>query len=424
MLYNWYATTGNPTGRTDLLPGGAGVQTAGSTANPFLGYARGEQIVREVLDVSTTAGVPTPSPVGSVLVCQQIAGNNGAAFYANPTYAGLNGIASQNIPGEFGIVLKPGSPIAFDDLPVGSGVGAMIVEEGPVLALCVAPTATGAITYGTFLVSDGTGNLEPLPLPSAAPQPVITPVGGSATAYSYALVAVSVNGTYSAIGTAGSTSTGAATLSTTAYNVITWTPVADAAGYIVLRTASAGTPATTGAIGYVLAGTSVFNDTGLAIQPNTSATQAFPRTAAPATPTVVQVAGATAGTATWSYKVTAILPNGVWSAESTAGSVTTGAATLSTTNANKITWTNVTGAVNYAIDRTAVGTSPSTTGLIGFVTSGTTGFIDYGLAATTFTAQTSPNPNPQSGVVYARSKGTLAAGTTTPTLTPVFVGSF
>jgi hypothetical protein len=116
----------------------------------------------------------------------------------------------------------------------------------------------------------------------------------------------------------------------------------------------------------------------------------------------------------------------VWGAAGTGGSVSTGAATLSAAQGNKITWTPVAGIVSYAIQRTAAGTSPSTTGYIGMATvaQASAGFIDYGIAATTYTQVTTPtNPSPQAGTVIARSLGTLASGTTTPTLVPVWVGA-
>lgn len=427
-LYNITEASGNPTslpqiagGSVFILPGGAGVQNTGQVANPFLGSPRVEQVVREVLDATVVNGVPTPVPTGSVLAVNLLAPNNtGSAIFTAPL-----GVAAPALPGQYGIVLKPGSSLAVDDLPVGSGVGAQIVEEGPVLGLCIAPAAGGGIVPGTLLGSDGTGNLQPFQPPSAAPTPVVTPIGGSATSYSYALVAISANGTYSAVGANGTTAAGVATLTNAAYNAISWTPVDDAqGGYIILRTASSGSPATVGAIGQVPYGVHTFNDVGLAILAGTTASQPFAQTAAPGAPTIAQVAGAVAGTTTYTYSVSAILPNGVWSAASSTTSLTTSNAVLSAVNANKITWTNVAGAVQYAVNRTAAGGNPSTTGFIGFATSGTTGLIDYGQAATTFTQQTTPNPTPPSGVTLARSMGTLASGTTTPTLTPVFVGSF
>lgn len=82
----------------------------------------------------------------------------------------------------------------------------------------------------------------------------------------------------------------------------------------------------------------------------------------PSAPTITPVG--TTGAATWSYRITAVTANGE-SLASTAGSTATGNANLSTTNYNRITITRVSGAAYYNIYRTAVGTSPATTGIIG-----------------------------------------------------------
>ncbi|MBT9167488.1 MAG: hypothetical protein DDT19_00826 [Syntrophomonadaceae bacterium] len=96
----------------------------------------------------------------------------------------------------------------------------------------------------------------------------------------------------------------------------------------------------------------------------------------PATPTVTPQ-GAT-GTTTWGYRITARSSVGETLA-SIEGRTTTGNATLSTTNFNRITWPAVSGAVDYRVYRTTAGGTPSTTGLIGTVISLT--FDDTGLAA-------------------------------------------
>ena len=103
--------------------------------------------------------------------------------------------------------------------------------------------------------------LEPASL-STPGTPTITPQGtAGSTAYSYKVVARNATGTTDA-GTAGSTSTGNATLDGTNYNRITWTAVTNATGYEIYRTASAGTPATTGWISSLGAVTTL-DDTGL-----------------------------------------------------------------------------------------------------------------------------------------------------------------
>lgn len=88
----------------------------------------------------------------------------------------------------------------------------------------------------------------------------------------------------------------------------------------------------------------------------------------PSAPTITNVG--TVGAVTWTYKIVA--RNGFGAsvgetAASTGGSTTTGNATLTSANYNVITWSSVVGAAFYDVYRTAAGTTPSTTGLIGSV---------------------------------------------------------
>jgi hypothetical protein len=416
------------------LSGGAAI-TSGQSA--FQAYADLEGFDATVLD---SRALPAPAVGVGTLWVENFAysglsatpgGNQGDPLYIPSTVYGqalpmfsYGVLQSVPNPGPQGAAAGLGSS---PGTTTGGQVSQLSIrQKGSVAALCTTPTGI-AIAPGTLLTADGNNNLTPFLPPAAAPQPTVTPVGTTgAVTWTYGLVAVSTAGVYSAIGTVGSTATGNATLTNANYNAITWTPVADAAYYIVVRTVAGTSPNTTGVIGYTSAGDTQFNDTGLAILPNTSATQFAARTAAPATPTVTQVTGATAGAATWTYTVSAILPNGVYSAQSTAASVTTGNATLSPTNGNKIVGTAVTGAVLYAINRTVSGGTPTTTGLIGYCNAAqlVAGFVDYGQAATTFTAQTTPNPTPASGTVLAIAKGSLPAATTTPTLVLVNVGGY
>ncbi|MBT9175673.1 MAG: hypothetical protein DDT22_01357 [candidate division WS2 bacterium] len=97
----------------------------------------------------------------------------------------------------------------------------------------------------------------------------------------------------------------------------------------------------------------------------------------PATPTITS--HGVIGTTVWGYRVTARSAVGETLA-SVEGRTTTGNATLTTTNFNRITWSVVPGAIDYRIYRTTAGGTPATTGLIGTTT--TTTFDDTGLAAT------------------------------------------
>jgi hypothetical protein len=82
----------------------------------------------------------------------------------------------------------------------------------------------------------------------------------------------------------------------------------------------------------------------------------------PGAPSVSQV-GAPGATA-YSYEVVAVDERGNRSAASPAGSTSTGNATLGGGNGNRLTWTEVPGAVGYDIYRTASGGSPASIGKI------------------------------------------------------------
>jgi hypothetical protein len=107
---------------------------------------------------------------------------------------------------------------------------------------------------GTSLVSN------PVNVPTP-PAPAITPIGGGSTRYSYQVVEVT-NQAGSAPSAAGSTITGAATLDGTNYNRVITPSMSGSSSCKVYRTASGGTPSSTGYIGTVSCG-STLNDTGL-----------------------------------------------------------------------------------------------------------------------------------------------------------------
>lgn len=99
-----------------------------------------------------------------------------------------------------------------------------------------------------------------LPQP-AAPALSTTGTAGT-TSYSYVVVAKNTGGDISAASAVATIATGNATLNGTNYNVLTITAVAGATSYDIYRTASGGTPSTTGKVGNTA--TTTFNDTGLA----------------------------------------------------------------------------------------------------------------------------------------------------------------
>lgn len=129
----------------------------------------------------------------------------------------------------------------------------------------------------TVTTTDGTFSLDGVTVPSAmrvknlaeivvvtqpAAPTIATQGTAGSTSYSYAVVAVQAGGTQSIGGLVGTIATGNAVLGTTNYNQITWAAVPGAASYNVYRTASGGTPATTGKIASVTSGLTL-NDTGL-----------------------------------------------------------------------------------------------------------------------------------------------------------------
>ncbi len=139
---------------------------------------------------------------------------------------------------------------------------------------------------------------------------------------------------------------------------------------------------TTSYTGYLPQGALILNAQIQATSTFTSGSQiqigSSPAVAA-ATGVTVTPGGTTGGTS-YSYKVVAYDPSGSTFSLSTAGSTTTGNATLSPTNNNVITWTApASGTVSsYAIYRTVGGAAQ---GLIGTVAAGVLTFTDTGIAA-------------------------------------------
>jgi hypothetical protein len=113
--------------------------------------------------------------------------------------------------------------------------------------------------------------------------------------------------------------------------------------------------------------------------------QELPTLATPAAPTVTPQG--TTGASTWTYKIEALNADQT-SIASAAGSTATGNATLSATNNNQIVWVAITGATAYRIWRTAVATSPTTTGAIATVGASVLQFNDTGVAGDLATAPT------------------------------------
>lgn len=224
--------------------------------------------------------------------------------------------------------------------------------------------------------------------------PTVTPTGGTASTWTYLIVARASNGT-TAAGATGSTTTGVTTLTGSAYNTITWAAIAGATSYDIYRTVCATGPTTTGKIGNVLASATLsFVDTGIAgdtsTAPTINTTGVFEALAvydftvvgiqSPQLTTVTPFG--TVGSTSYSYAVAAVTAVGTLNIAA-AVTATTGNATLTTAHGNTIAWAAVPGAVSYNVYRTASSGTPGTTGLIGQVTvtsAATFSFSDTGIA--------------------------------------------
>jgi len=203
-LYNVSTGSGNPSYLTGLLPGGAGVQTAGTSTNPMVSAPRLEESTIEVLDVtgpsliglSTAAQAATPAIAGKLLVMDPIQGAFGSRWK-------LNSVKSQAIPrGQYGIVQAAGLAsdagvaVSTSSGNEGPGVKAVVMYDGPIQAFCTSTVNTAAISAGMPLGSDGAGNLTALNQPVTNAGTVLaTAAGNLATAISIpALLNVYVGG--------------------------------------------------------------------------------------------------------------------------------------------------------------------------------------------------------------------------------------
>ncbi len=146
----------------------------------------------------------------------------------------------------------------------GLSVGSLVADTVSAQASITAPLITVPSVNGTIWST--------VLSPPAAPSVSVTGTSGT-TSYSYCVSALTsttyIGGSETTCSAAGTTAVGNATLSATNYSQITWSAVTGAYSYNVYRTASSGTPATTGLIGNVLAtATLQLDDTGLSTQAN------------------------------------------------------------------------------------------------------------------------------------------------------------
>lgn len=180
--------------------------------------------------------------------------------------------------------------------------------------------------------------------------PVVTPTGGAAGAYSYAIVGVDANGQRSQLSPAGSTSVGPTTLGLANFNTVTWTdPVGAATIELFVQAGTNGF----GLLATIAAGVQTYTDNG----------SATPDGELAAAPTVTPTGGAAGA---YSYEVVGVDASGNEFANSLAGATAVGPTTLSAINFNTVTWTDPTDVAVVAVRVYRV-TGGATQGLIATV---------------------------------------------------------
>lgn len=223
-----------------------------------------------------------------------LAGNNtwtGLATFVDFTNLSTLGIqmTGQDISGGTSILSiysggsakDPGGDVAFvfdvvDSQPSGASlllnpsggqiyVGSLLVTNpgalptvGPNQGVSLGIVGSGFGRQSASFAVDVNGALNTRALSTPA-APTVTPTGtAGSTSYSYKVVAKQADGSFTAAGAAGSTTTGNATLSSSNYNAVSWAAVTGANSYDLYRTVGG---ATQGKIASSLSTTS-FNDQG------------------------------------------------------------------------------------------------------------------------------------------------------------------
>ena len=244
---NYYPQSASTVAPTDSGLLFQNVETGGSTVTAVVSYNTISPILQSLLrTIPGTNNLPLQSDSTQI---------GGLAFEALPL-SGLaqSGASTGNIPvwngTQWGAQAGPtGTPNAFTVYggpnTVGGGAGVPAFNQ-----------------YDSGLIFGGASGARPLPVASPS-APTITQGGTAATThYTYTVASVMADGTITAPPTGTVTTTGAATLTGSNFNTVTWTAVTGAATYNIYRTASSGTPSSTGLIGNTASAT--FNDTGIA----------------------------------------------------------------------------------------------------------------------------------------------------------------
>jgi hypothetical protein len=387
-------------------PVAVGNVATGST--PYSVYVQGSYAYVVNEGGSTLQMIDISNPANPVSVGTVSTGTNPYSVYVQGRYAYVVNYGSSTLQ-----VFDLGGAYIQQLQVGGTETGTLVVDTNAYIG--GNESISGSLGVNSSLNVAGTANLANLSVggvtgPSTPSAPTVTPTGTTgSTSYSYAIVAIDASG-QSAASLATQTTTGNATLSATNYNTISWSAVSNATSYNIYRTASSGTPSSTGLIGQVSSNTIVFNDTGLAgnstsapsvssvgtivLNTNTSSGSVnLDQLLPPGTITLVSppIIGSvtpvgTIGSTSYTYEVAAVVANGATTYPSSTFTQFQGNATLSAVNYNTISWGAVTGATNYYVYRTASGGTPSSTGLIGVVPSGTTTFNDTGSTSTTITS--------------------------------------
>jgi hypothetical protein len=206
-----------------------------------------------IFDVSNPA---SPSAVGAFSFSHPMSiAVEGRYGYMSYFSGGSGGFATLDLGGEYAQNLEAGS----------TETGSLTVDGNTTLGGNA--SIQGGLAIGSSLQAAGNigaGSITTVGIATPAP-PTVSPQGSTgSTNYTYAVTAFNASG-QSAASAGTQTTTGNATLTSGNNNQVTWSSITGATGYNVYRTASSGTPSSTGLIGTVYAGATLqFNDTGIA----------------------------------------------------------------------------------------------------------------------------------------------------------------
>lgn len=166
QIYQISTGSSNPSGATQLLPGGAGVQVAGNTPVPGISAPRLEQWQREVTDttaptlINTNGTTPaTPAASGKLLVLDALNSAFGANWKLNATVKQPLGQGQYGIVYTPGTVAEAGSTTSSVSGNISQGTRAVVVTQGPVKAFVQGTVGGTTVSAGMPLAADGAGNL-------------------------------------------------------------------------------------------------------------------------------------------------------------------------------------------------------------------------------------------------------------------------